>query len=478
MSLTFKGVFFYCMKSLLIELKILCVKNQFRVLKSFVLSFCLVLVISLAGLSFVSLADVNDLMIGTGSNAFMTMELDDSDYLMMSSRSSIASIQNTVTNGDMHVIAYYYKDGDDEGVQYQAQVTPEYNQGGWSFRLPQLASDCYYSTVIFVLYRDALPSPGTYYFSFDYSSDFSYDYKNLDILTIKRNANALQQTAALYPQYQFSSGDAYCPAFKLNLTNLYQFNIYVRMENEDVRNIAGLYKINFTPTTSDDSAPSTAGTNTSSADYENGVSSSLSDLSSSVDTMTDEISGVTEAIQNLQGAMEPHYSNVLTQLHHITEQLHAFYDQVYNNIHLPELSMLTQIKEAIENIDLQIEVDISEVKTAINNMSQAVQNKLQSTTDQITGGYDNSGIVSDQTEFDSALNEYQQAEDELFEDAKEHINNFEFNTPLDAYVKPLEDILYFLTGIYNGLGGLNIPIQFSLTLTIALILIGYYRIKR
>lgn len=49
---------------------------------------------------------------------------------------------------------------------------------------------------------------------------------------------------------------------------------------------------------------------------------------------------------------------------------------------------------------------------------------------------------------------------------KDNINDFEFQNPFESFTAPMKDIGYFLTGIYNSLGALNIPIGSSLTLTI------------
>ncbi len=75
------------------------------------------------------------------------------------------------------------------------------------------------------------------------------------------------------------------------------------------------------------------------------------------------------------------------------------------------------------------------------------------------------------------INEYDDLESELFDDSKDYISGFDFSDGLDQYLGPLQDISGFLGGIYTTLAGLNIPIGFSLTLTISLLFIGYYRFK-
>lgn len=449
------------------------VKSQSRVLESFVLSLCLVWVISLGGLSFVSLADVNDLMIGTGSNALMTMELDDEDYAVMP-LSSIATVDNTIDSSSLSGHVYISDVNGKNGRFSNFTCTLENGRYKYSYTAP----DGFYVRRIFYRFYGAdMPRPGSYTFSMDVASHISYEHGSFYIYWLKLHDNVSDTGGNLYPPFTSDSGDLYVAPFAMDVSNIYYMDIYQTLDSsENISVIGGSFAVNFTITGSGD-YPSVGGADTSNQDYQSDVSSSLSDLSSSVGEMSEEISGVTEAIQNLQGAMEPHYSNVLTQLHHITEQLHAFYDQIYNNIHLKEYALWQDIKTAIENIDLEVNVNLDKLKTSIDNMSTAIQNKLQSVSDQITGGYDNSGIVSDQTELDSALNEYQEAEDELFEDAKEHIGGFEFDTQLDDFAGPLGDVSYFLSGMFTALGPMNVVISFSLTLTIAMVMIGWYRFK-
>ena len=135
------------------------------------------------------------------------------------------------------------------------------------------------------------------------------------------------------------------------------------------------------------------------------------------------------------------------------------------------------------------------VRISFNSMSQALQNKIQSqiTNDNknhkeqisndnanhedLVHGYDNTGMDSDKDKLDSAISEYEDAENALLEDATGHITSFEFEDYFTEITGPLSDISYFLQGIFVGLGAFNIPVSFSLALSIALILIGWYRFK-
>lgn len=439
----------------------------------FAFVLCLVLSLTLVQ-SFAVYADVNDLMIGTGSNALMTLDLSDDEYAVMP-LSSIGTVVNTISPGSGFWISGRATNGSSSYNSYSSYTVTD--DGRFDFYLGEPLDGYYYTRIIFTVGKESLPPAGGYLVSLDFGSDFSYDYSWNDLWTQKNTDNASPVSNDISFDYVSESGDIYVAPFELYLTNINQASFIFGFKGTSVRNIGGSVAINFTPYDVSSSAPSTAGTNTSVTDYQSGVSDSLSDLSSSVDTMTDEISGVTEAIQNLQGAMEPHYSNVLTQLHHITEQLHAFYDQIYNNIHLKEYALWQDIKTAIENIDLEVNVNLDKLKTSIDNMSTAIQNKLQSVQEAITNGFDNQGINQDAAELDQSLQEYEEAEQTVLDQVNDSLNDFEFDSGFDEYKTTISVFSDFLQDLYDSSGGFKVVINLSLMLSIAGIVIGVYRFR-
>lgn len=448
------------------------------------------------GCSFSSYADVNDLLISTDSNALMTMELDDDDY-GISTFSSLGTVTNTVDWSDDVLVRFALRHEDTGGRVYAWRSATEILDNG--YRIVYSAPNNYYVTHINFYnisehsgYVNS-PKPGVYTMQFDASSAFSYDLKGNVMIGSQyevENANLIEVLNAL--PFQQSSGDVFVGPVDIKITSgLHRMSIYWQFA-DPVYNIDYSISQSFVLTADSDDAIVTAKPDVSSdqntENYQNDVSSSLSDLSSSVDDIGEGISGITDAIENLQGAMEPHYSNVLTQLHHITEQLHAFYDQIYNNIHLKEYALWQDIKTAIENMDLEVVVELDELKQSINNMSTAVQNKLQAvqdginnklqdTTDQITGGYDNAGMESDKDRLDSTLQEYDDVEQNLVSDATDNIEDFVFDLDLSEFLGPLQDISYMLQGIFVTMGPMNVAVSFSLMLSVALVLIGWYRFK-
>lgn len=426
-------------------------------------------------------------MIGSSSNALMTLELDDSDYFMMSPRSSIGTVSNTIQSNS--IVCEFRASGYINGAwshRYGSFTAYENSSGRYEYNLNFEGNsywDGYYITGIWpALYNSLgqLPPSGSYALSFDLSSDISYELNAFHFTCYKEVDNAFGLTNYIPLPYNSSSGDLYVAPFNLNLTNLDSARLQMDYSSsEKLRIMAGSFAINFTPIASGD-YPSTSVVDTSGSDYQGDVSSSLGDLSSSVDSMTDEIGAVTEAIQNLQGAMEPHYNNVLTQLHHITEQLHAFYDQIYNNIHLKEYALWQDIKTAIENIDLEVNVNLDKLKTSIDNMSQAVQNKLQSVGDTITNGYDNSSIQNENSELSGAVDELDQAEKEVLDDVTGYIEGFEYPAFDNLSGGLLGAIAFFggfLQSVFLAMGDFGLIITFSLTMIFVLIIVGYHRIR-
>lgn len=175
-------------------------------------------------------------------------------------------------------------------------------------------------------------------------------------------------------------------------------------------------------------------------------------------------------------------------MQHISNQLAALWDQMYNYMHVPTYNKLQEILQAIQAIQLKVNVDVSSVVDAVDNSANRITDSVNSSinnqisndnknADDIKNGYDNSGMKADNDRLNDKISQYDNVEDQLFDDAKDKIGNFTFDNSLTKYTDVLSDISYFLSGIYTALGALNIPVGFSLTLTIALIFIGYYRFK-
>lgn len=437
----------------------------------FALLLSLLLVVSLP---FSALADV-----ASGSNAVYGDPF--SDRLDM--YSSVGSVVNTV-RGDLSVSVFFYNPDTGKQEGYSVPCTFRDNQ----YHIKTTLSNTGYITYMEIQVRGkALPPSGSYYVSFDFSSDFSYDYHEFKYWWTKYTNSASDVSDTIFPSHRQLSGDLYSAPFLVNLTNVAAFNPVIVFKGDNVRNISGSFSLNFTPAASDPSAPST-GLDTSQQDYESGVSSSLSDIQSSVGNMSSDLSEAAQSLEYISQSQNLIIKGIDNIILHISDQLYAFWDQLYNLIHVPTMAMLDQILQAIKDMDINVNVDLDELKSAISSAASKITGQIQSSinsqitnddknTEHLENGYDNSGILGDKGKLDGAITEYEKVEDQLISDAKDKIGKFEFDNPFEKYTGPLSDISYFLTGIYNGLQGLNIPVSFSLTLTIALVFIGYYRFK-
>ena len=472
MSMTFKGVYF-------------CLKISRNYLKIFLLLFAFSLVFGVISNSLVSYAKVFDLMIGTGSNALMTMDLDDSDYSIMP-MSSIGTVVNTISSGSSFWVSVLATNGTST---YYVIPKYEFKDGRFYFKVGEPLDGYYFKRLNFNLSKGSLPAPGGYKVSLDYGSNFSHEYGWASLWSVKTIPNASDVSADLTLSFTQSSGDIYVAPFELNLTGARQLSFIFGIRGTSTRNIDGSVAINFTSASVSSSAPSTAGTVTTTEDYQSDVSSSLSDLSSSVDSMTEDLSSAAESLEYISTSQNLIIQGIDNVIMHISDQLYAFWDQLYNLIHEPTMAKMDEIIEAINNMDLEIEVNLDGLKQSIDNMSTAVQNKLQSVQDGInnklqsvqetlTNGFNNSGINEDAAELDQSLQEYDEAEQNVLEHVNDSLNDFEFDGGFEEYANTIKVFSDFLQALYESSGGFKVVINLSLMLSIAGIVIGVYRFKQ
>lgn len=438
--------------------------------------FLFLSVILILGCSFSSYANVYDLLM-TDSNAFMVRTDSNAISTFGMPRSSIANVTNTVLwDSDVSIEMMLL---DSSGTKLTevltpANFTPSANGLSIKYSAPSGYSIYGYNVFLKSLHFDFLPPSGNYNMSVDVSSHFSHDYNQPALWSQKLIDNASALTSFDHLQFTESSGDLYIPPFVIEVNNITRCLIQF-MFNGTCSQVDSVIHVNFTKTSGNASVVMPG----SGIPDQDDVSSSLSDLSSSVDTMTDEISGVTEAIQSLQGAMEPHYSNVLTQLHHITEQLHAFWDQQYNLHHVPMMEKLDGILNAVLNLDEVFENALSSVKVSIDNMSSALQSKLDSVKESITHGYQNSELDSAIDDLGVTLDDMEQVDQQLFI-FSELLGSWQdmLSPPdLSGFAGAFESVSSFFSIIFNASSSLYALFLARIFLFVGAIVLGLYRFK-
>lgn len=396
----------------------------------------------------------------SASNALRNKSWDDN----VSVASSVATVNNTVDfSGCFVEIRYKNSSG---GYSYVHQV-PLSIGGTFSYIVPSGEKA---SELIFWLHSTAsLPSVGKYKMTFDFASDTDLSYDGCGIWSSWTAKNQEEKSyGSPFPNMRVNSGDISASMVLSIQSNVKNFalNLYLKDAVSSGGAIGGKMSINFSQSTStpDYTTPGTAPSDT---DIQSGIASTTSQIASSVNDVYDSIHDL---------------------MQHISNQLAALWDQMYNYMHVPTYNKLQEILQAIQAIQLKVNVDVSSVVDAVDNSADRITDSVNSSinnqitndnknADDIKNGYDNSGMKADNDRLNDKISQYDNVEDQLFDDAKNKIGNFIFENPLTKYTDVLSDISYFLSGIYTALGALNIPVGFSLTLTIALIFIGYYRFK-
>lgn len=448
-------------------------KNQI-----FALLLSLLLVVSLP---FSALADV-----ASGSNAVLGDPFSD----RLDAYSSVANVENTLTPYQLN-LNFDISDASTKKFKRTEHAVATHTSDGYRFSFSGKVSEGEYIADMSFGITHALPSPaGNYKLEIDLSSDISFE-SDLDgeFRTAYQYDNSILKSSAIFlDSKRFSHGDSYFCWNSLSIRSSYNMALCVLwFKNQtSLRNLAGYLSVRFVPVA--DKGTETAGPTVSQQDYQSGVSDSLNNIGSGIGDISSGIGHLNQTMEYISQSQDLIIEGIDNIILHISDQLYAFWDQLYNLIHVPTMAKLDQILQAIKDMDINVNVDLDELKSAISSAASKITGQIQSSinsqitnddknTDHLENGYDNSGILDENTKLDGAITEYEKVEDQLLNDAKDKIGKFEFKDLIEKYTGPLSDISYFLTGIYNGLQGLNIPVSFSLTLTIALVCVGWYRFK-
>lgn len=267
----------------------------------------------------------------------ITMDTIDDDNTI-STYSSAGTVTNTVDYSGCAVQVNYVLNG-----KSVWSFIPLNSDGSFSSVFPDGAK---LRTMEFYLYRTALPASGKYNFSFDLSSDFAFDWNNVYIGYTKSVNNASNFDSKYYPSYNTFSGDLYIPPFLLDLGSISRLSISLSLNEPSGDSVGGSVRFNFTQSFTSSAPDSTTpgvGAEFTQQDYQNGVTSGLSNIGDTLEEIVETIS----------------------------LQLEALWNQMYNYMHLPQIEKLEAIRQAIENIRLDVDVDNQDV---VNKLDEQIQN--------------------------------------------------------------------------------------------------------
>lgn len=408
---------------------------------------------------------------------------------------TLPSVRNTVKSQNILVeLAYYDMQGNPKTITQR----PSSSNGYFSF--PSRPNDfASFIRLEFYLVRSssphitALPSPGNYDFSARFSSNTGgTNWSRCALWRSYFNANAQFLSKSDDIPFQQLSTDFY---FKTSLkvaSNGYQsFSFFLNTKDSSFSfPFGGYISVNFTQISNSDVQHDTSLVPPpSSTDIQQNISDSVGNISSGV---TDINNSINSGVSSINGNLEE-------IIRTISMQLEAFWNQLYNLVHLDDnknrdentKKITDKLDQTNKNLDV-IDTDIldgfdsleknndSNSNSIINNNNQntsSIVNNNNENTDKLANGYDNSSMIENNDKLAGKLDEYEKLENELLSDTKDNLNNFQFENPFLSFNAVMSDISYILTSIYNGLSSFNIPIAFSMTLTIAMLCIGWYRFK-
>lgn len=282
----------------------------------------------------------------SASNAIRSKSWDDN----VSVASSVATVNNTVDFSGCYVeIRYKNTSG---GFSYVHQV-PLSIGGTFSYIVPSGEKA---NELVFWLHPTAsLPTVGKYKMTFDFASDTDLSYDGWGVWSSWTSKNQEEKSdGSSFPNMRVNSGDISASMVLSIQSNVKNFalNLYLKDAVSSGGAIGGRLSINFTQSSSSPDY-STPGTAPSDTDIQSGIASTTTQIASSVNE-------VYESIQQL--------------MQHISNQLAALWDQMYNYMHVPTYNKLQEILLSIRNISMGS--DLQKIADQISNSTTEQTNDL------------------------------------------------------------------------------------------------------
>lgn len=279
----------------------------------------------------------------SASNAIRSKSWDDN----VSVASSVASVTNAIDFSGCQVQMQF-------GHSWSGSVFVPVSVGGtFSYIVP---SGKQVTAFALLLHPTAsLPVSGKYKVTFDFASDSSIEYTECStyMLWISKNQTDKNRSIVI-SNYRQSSGDisgSYTVDLQSNLKQ-YTFAFGLKDPVSSGGALGGKFSINFTSYSgvTDVTSPGTAPSN---SDIQSGIASTTSQIASSVNDVYDSIHDL---------------------MQHISNQLAALWDQIYNYCHVPTYNKLQEILLSIQNISMGS--DLQKIADQISNSTTEQTNDL------------------------------------------------------------------------------------------------------
>lgn len=430
---------------------------------------------------------------------FDTIEFDES-------RAVGPAFSNTVNYSNLTGLYWYYNTSD----QHKAIVV-KFDHNGY-FSIPKPADFASHDRFEVYVDSSSRPRPGTYSVKASLSMNSGVTwlphfyvlstykpvhasqiqsglhYKNwpiTNIIHIGKTVTTYYEESGVGTMVINSAGDSYFEIGSILINNYKDSAFSISFYPTAVSwTMGGMLKIAFGPVNKNPSYSSLGNPPTTSdqlndiTDAVNQIPDKIGDVAGAVQ---DVVQGITNLPQNIAGALEPHYDNILQQLHHITEQLHALWDQLaayFNDKLIPQMITDTnRIVEAIENVNHEVNIDLDALKQQLAQQHKEQMDNDNKNTEEIVNGYKNGDMDSISGQFGDAATNSDNAEDQLIDSVSGNISDFTFDPDIMfEYLEAIDDVAQIMS-YFLRLSIIKTPLVFMLTLSIALLMIGYYRFK-
>lgn len=154
-----------------------------------------------------------------------------------------------------------------------------------------------------------------------------------------------------------------------------------------------------------------------------------------------------------------------------SNRLLAEYGTLILNYSFPKLNFSWYDSDKVTDADIQ-----NQTNSINNNITQQTQQQ----TNTLTGGYDDAGMEDSNAALSGSINDYDQKESQITDQATSFIDGVEF-IDLSSQVQLLTGITFassFLQSLFVSLGDWGILVVFSLSITLAFMLIGWFKFRR
>jgi len=414
-------------------------------------------------ISFTSLADEPDF--ATSSNWSEDVPLP--ERLSISARSSLGTVSNTVDYKGLSLFLAYYDMNN--VIKFRSYPVD-------SGRYARVVRPSDYAKMHYIAVRvgkSSLPPSGNYYTQVDFSSDTSVAYQDYaKFYSNKAYTNASIETSQVSDSKSLNfsqfSGDWQASAV-VDIGNVsavffvvypYTSDSNPRPENVFQFPYSGYINVRFSRT-KDPANVTTVDGGSESVDSAQDTANNTAQIAENTTQIIYSANAINDTLKEI--------------VQHISNQLAALWDQMYNYMHVPDLAnrdMNTQrIIDAMQTeITLQIETDRK-------NFDRLMENDDKN-TEKITTGYDKSGLESGNNTLSTSLNAYDSAEDAIVGSISGYLESFVMPAYSSTHPSVLSACLYFggyLQKLYDGINFFNFPIVISLTLIFVSMIIGYHR---